>query len=189
MTAGKYVRRQPARNNFFPAFVRPLQLLRAGAPTPGGALTGPWSYSCRVTLSEIETKLNIYAPMVVSVYRMFLGLIFLCHGTAHLFGWPTGHAAGVGSWPLWYAGIIELITGILITAGFYTRTAALIASGTMAFAYFSVHSSGGFWPIVNGGESAVLLCFGFFLLVFTGGGTLTVDALRKRLAYRLIDGW
>jgi putative oxidoreductase len=114
------------------------------------------------------------------LFRVILGLLFLCHASSHLFGWPNGPAADVGSWPGFYAGVLELVTGVLITAGLFTRAAAFVASGTMAFAYFMAHAPKAFLPILNGGESAVLYCFAFFLLVFTGGGAYALDVVRTR---------
>jgi putative oxidoreductase len=78
-----------------------------------------------------------------------------------------------------------LVAGLLIGAGFFTRSAAFIASGEMAVAYFWIHQPRGLWPVAeppagNGGLLAILFCFGFFLLVFTGGGSFSVDALRGR---------
>ncbi|MDF2825988.1 MAG: phosphoribosylaminoimidazolecarboxamide formyltransferase [Mycobacterium sp.] len=117
------------------------------------------------------------APAVLSLFRIVVGLLFLCHASAHLVGWPSGPAAAVGQWPYFYAGCIELVVGILITLGLFTRIAAFVASGTMAFAYFSQHvPSGGILPMNNGGEPAVLYCFIFFLLVFTGGGAFALDS-------------
>jgi uncharacterized membrane protein YphA (DoxX/SURF4 family) len=75
----------------------------------------------------------------------------------------------------WLSGLIELITGILITLGLFTRPAAFIASGEMAVAYFTQHLPHGFWPISNGGELAVMYCWAFFLLVFTGPGAYALD--------------
>jgi putative oxidoreductase len=72
-----------------------------------------------------------------------------------------------------------LVVGILITAGLFTRIAAFVASGEMAFAYFTQHLPNGFWPIANKGELAVLYCFSFLLLVFVGGGAFAVDAARS----------
>ncbi len=89
-------------------------------------------------------------------------------------------------WPLWWAGLIEFVLGILITIGFFTRIAAFIASGEMAFAYFYQHwpplKGGGttsFWPIENGGELAIMFCFAFLLIATTGAGTLSADARRR----------
>jgi putative oxidoreductase len=86
----------------------------------------------------------------------------------------------VGQWPDYYAGWIETITGALITLGLFTRAAAFVAAGEMAFAYFTVHMPKGFFPINNHGEAAVMFCFAFLLLFFAGGGTYALDARRGR---------
>lgn len=134
--------------------------------------------------TQIETKLNGFAPIVLSAFRIVFGLLLTIHGTSKLFAWPIAAGAGgavpAGTWPFWYAGVIELVLGLLLIAGLFTRAAAFVASGEMAFAYFSQHQPTGLWPIENGGELAVLNCFGFFLLVFLGGGSIAVDAVRKR---------
>ena len=101
----------------------------------------------------------------------------MARATSHLFGWPlASQQAPVGAWPFFYAGILELIASILITAGLFTRTAAFVASGVMAFAFFTQHLPTGVIPMANGGELAVLYCFAFFFLVFAGGGTFALDA-------------
>jgi putative oxidoreductase len=118
---------------------------------------------------------------VLSVFRVVLALLVLCHATSHLFGFPVARQqAPVGSWPIWWGGLIEVVAGVLILAGLITRLAAFIASGVMAYAYFMQHQPNSFWPIINNGEPAVLLCFGFFLLVFTGGGAWALDAMRSK---------
>jgi putative oxidoreductase len=124
--------------------------------------------------------IDAYAPKILSLFRVVFGLLFLCHAGMHLFGWPKGPAAEIGQWPIFYAGVIELVTGVLITLGLFTRTAAFIASGTMAFAYFTAHLPDGPIPLRDGGETAVLYCFAFFLLIFTGGGAYALDAYRSR---------
>ena len=123
---------------------------------------------------RLETRINPYAPVVLSLFRIFFGLLFLCHGTSGILGWPVGPTAATSSLP-WFAGLIELITGILITLGLFTRPAAFVASGTMAIAFFTQHLPHGFWPISNGGELAVMYCWAFFLLVFTGPGVYALD--------------
>ena len=131
----------------------------------------------------IEARLNAASPAVLSLFRIVLGLLFTMYGTSKLFAWPIdmgGGAIPVGTWPMWWAGLIELVAGLLITVGLFTRTAAFIASGTMAVAYFWHHQPQGLHPLENGGEAAVLFCFAFFLLVFTGGGAYALDAARKR---------
>ncbi len=129
---------------------------------------------------QLDARLNPHAPAVLSLFRVIFGLLFLCHAVSHLFGWPAaaGPAAAVGSFPFWWAGLLELVTGILITIGLFTRIAAFVASGIMAFAYFTQHIEAGFPPIVSG-EAAVLYCFAFFLLVFTGGGLYALDSRRQ----------
>ena len=129
---------------------------------------------------QLTTKLDSYSPAVLSVFRVICALVILTHATSHLFGWPTGRGAALGSWPIWYAGVLEIVTGVLIAIGLFTRAAAFVASGVMAFAYFSQHMPTSFWPIINKGEPALLLCFGFLLLVFTGGGSIALDAARGR---------
>jgi len=126
---------------------------------------------------RFDARLSPQAPNVLSLLRVVFGLLFLCHATSHLFGWPlASQQAPVGAWPFFYAGVLELVTAILITLGLFTRIAAFIASGVMAFAFFTQHLPTGVIPMTNGGELAVLYCFAFFFLVFAGGGTFALDA-------------
>jgi putative oxidoreductase len=128
---------------------------------------------------NLEARLNSYWPVALSVFRVIYGLLFLCHGLSALAGWPNAnHVATVGQWPYWYAGCIETVTGALIAVGLFTRLAAFVASGAMAFAYFTVHLPHGFFPINNDGEEAVMYCFAFLLLIFIGGGAYALDARR-----------
>jgi putative oxidoreductase len=132
---------------------------------------------------NIDTKLTQFAPVVLSIFRIVFGLLFTLHGTQKLLGFPTAMESGtvpMGTWPYWYAGVIELVLGLLILTGLFTRIAAFIASGEMAYAYFSAHLPKAFWPIDNGGEPAVLFCFGFLLLVFLGGGSIALDTVIRR---------
>lgn len=129
----------------------------------------------------LDARLTTYSPAVLSLFRVVFGLLYTCHGINWLFGWPTGGpAAAVGAWPGFYAGIIELVAGVLITLGLFTRIAAFIASGEMAVAYFTQHLPTGWIPMTNHGELSVLYCFAFFLLVFTGAGAFALDAVRTR---------
>lgn len=116
------------------------------------------------------------------VFRVVFGFLFALHGTVKLLGWPpgAGRTAEFGAWPSWWAGLIEVVTGALIMSGLFTRAAAFLASGTMAVAYFWRHQADGLLPIQNDGESAVLYCFGFLLLLFTGGGAWALDNLFGR---------
>ncbi|OCB14749.1 phosphoribosylaminoimidazolecarboxamide formyltransferase [Mycobacterium vulneris] len=134
--------------------------------------------------TNLDTRLSSLSPAVISLFRVVFGLLFAIHGASKLFAWPVDSGSGavpVGTWPYWYAGVLELVLGLLIMVGLFTRIAAFIAAGQMAFAYFTEHQPKGLWPIENGGELAVLYCFGFLLLAAVGGGAYALDvALRKR---------
>ena len=78
------------------------------------------------------------------------------------------------------AGLIELVAGVLIAVGLFTRIAAFIASGEMAVGYFMMHASKSFWPIVNQGEAAILFCFIFLYLAAAGPGAWALDNARAR---------
>ena len=126
-----------------------------------------------------------YQANVVSLFRVVIGLLFLCHGAASLFGvlggsFGKGHAVPVGTWPGWYAAVIQLVCGALVLVGLGTRIAAFLASGSMAYAYFVVHQEHALWPIQNGGELSVLFCWSFLLLVVTGPGAWSIDGLMGR---------
>ena len=121
------------------------------------------------------TRLN---GITLSVLRIVAGLLFVCAGGMKLLGWFGGMPAGIPMTPLiWTAGILELVGGTLILLGLFTRPAAFLCSGEMAFAYFIGHAPGGFWPILNHGEPAVLLCFIYLHLAAAGGGPMSVDHL------------
>ncbi|MGB2571100.1 DoxX family protein [Micromonospora citrea] len=121
----------------------------------------------------------------LSLFRMVVGLLFLCHGLASLFGVlggnrGSGEAVPVGQWPGWWAALIQVLCGALVLAGLATRPAALVASGSMAYAYFVVHQPEGLLPLRNGGELAALFCWSFALVVVLGPGPWALDALIRR---------
>jgi putative oxidoreductase len=133
----------------------------------------------------LNQRLDHYSPAVLSLFRFVYGLLFAGFGSMILFDWPvrSAYPFEVGAWPGWYAGVIELVAGLLIATGLFTRAVAFIASGEMAVAYFWMHQPRSLWPIGdppggNGGTLAILFCFGFFLLVFTGAGSYSIDARR-----------
>jgi putative oxidoreductase len=123
-----------------------------------------------------------YAPHVYAAFRIVFGLLFLMHGLqklAGMFGGMPGVNGGVPLASLFgVAGVIECAAGTLITIGLFTRPAAFIASGMMAYAYFTVHQFIGPWPIVNNGEPAVMNCFAFLYMAARGSGMLSVDSVR-----------
>jgi len=129
----------------------------------------------------VETILAGYAPQAYAAMRIIFGLLFLCHGLQKvfgLFGGVNGAAAALLSL-LGIAGLIEVVTGALIAVGFAAGTAAFIASGQMAVAYFAGHFPVGSWPIQNDGELAVLYCFVFLYMATRGSGIWGLDAARK----------
>ncbi len=132
------------------------------------------------TAPSLTASLDRWAPYVLSVLRIIVALLFLQHGSSKLFGFPQPMSAPALFTMLWFAGAIELVGGVLLMLGLFTRAAAFIMSGEMAVAYFLVHAPRGFFPILNGGDAAVLYCFVFFYLVFAGPGPWSLDALWKR---------
>ena len=113
-----------------------------------------------------------------------IGLLFALHGASTVFGIfggnrGSGHAAPVGSWPGWYAGLIELVCGLLVMAGLLTVPAAVLASGSMAYAYFTVHQPHGLLPLENGGDAPALFCCAFLAIAVVGAGPWSVDGLRR----------
>ena len=121
-------------------------------------------------------------PQILALLRIVTGLLFLEHALIKLAGFPPGGKPGlqdVGSY-LWIAGIIELVTSVLVTVGLFTRLAAFVAAGEMAIAYWTVHAKMGPYPAVNMGEAAILFCFVFLYRAAAGPGAWSVDAARFR---------
>lgn len=117
-----------------------------------------------------------FRPVLLSALRVMSGLLFLQHGTTKILSFPITKMSGVNIMSLsGAAGVIELVCGILLVLGLFTRPAAFIASGTMAFAYFLAHAGRDFYPILNGGELAALYCFVFLYLASAGGGSISLD--------------
>jgi putative oxidoreductase len=140
--------------------------------------------------------LSRFADPVYCLMRLIVGLLFAAHGAQKLLGWfpkPGQEASGI-DFQTGLAGGIELIGGLLIAVGLLTRVSAFLSSGLMAVAYFKVHvfvvaktTEAKLFPILNGGELAVLYCFIFFFIFFYGPGRLSLDALifRNRAAAAL----
>lgn len=128
--------------------------------------------------------LDSWSPRLLSVLRIVSAYIFMLHGTAKLLGFPQ--IAAMASPPLMsmsgIAGILELVGGALLLLGLFTRPVAFILSGEMAFAYFIGHASkgGALFPILNGGDAAVLYCFVFLYFAAAGPGPWSLDAMRTR---------
>lgn len=125
------------------------------------------------------TFLAPYAPQLRSILRIMAGLLLLQHGTAKVLNFPASPMADVplSSMP-GIAGIIELVTGVLLVIGLFSRPAAFIASGLTAVAYFMAHAPQGFYPLLNGGELAAFYSFVFLYLAAAGPGPWSVDAMK-----------
>jgi putative oxidoreductase len=125
----------------------------------------------------MEKILAAFSPYAYAILRIIAGLLFLCHGGQKLFGWFGGQPVPLGSL-FGVAGILEIVLGILITIGLLSGTAAFVASGEMAVAYFIGHFPKSFWPLENQGEPAVLFCFIFLYMATRGSGIWSIDAAR-----------
>ncbi|MEU7876158.1 DoxX family protein [Dactylosporangium sp. NPDC049140] len=127
---------------------------------------------------------NRFTEAVWALFRIVIGLLFALHGASTVFGVfggnrGSGHAAVVGTWPGWYAGVIQLVCGLLVLVGLLTVPAAVLASGSMAYAYFTVHQPHGLLPLENGGDAPALFCWAFLAIAVVGAGPWSVDGLRR----------
>ena len=110
-----------------------------------------------------------YQDQTYALFRIVTGFLFLWHGTQKLFNFPTAFPYDMNALMM-AAGSIELIGGALVMIGLFTRPAAFICSGTMAVAYWMMHGSQSFWPLMNGGELAAFYCFAFLFISCRGSG-------------------
>ena len=120
-----------------------------------------------------------YSERIYAVMRVVIGILFACHGAQKLFG-VLGGQSQLANPILLAAGIIEFVGGGLVALGLWASYAAFVASGEMAVAYMTMHARGGFWPIVNRGELALLYCFVFLYVASRGSGPLSVDVLTRK---------
>lgn len=125
---------------------------------------------------------EIWAPCILSVFRIVVASLYLQHPLAKFFAFP--HVTAFDNLHrfslIWVAGVIELIGSPLLLIGLFTRPVAFILSGEMAVAYFMVRPPRGFFPLLNGGEAEVFYCFAFLYLAFAGAGPWSVDQLWRR---------
>jgi putative oxidoreductase len=138
-----------------------------------------------LTTRPRSIRASIVAPYL-SLFRIVVGLLFVVHGSASLFG-IFGGAKGIpgatvrlGLWPSWWAALIQVIAGGLVLIGLLTRPAAVLCSGSMAYAYFTVHAPKSLWPGANGGEAAALFCWAFLTIALLGAGSWSLDDLIAR---------
>jgi len=130
-----------------------------------------------------SSGLSRFAPYLLSVLRIVAASLFIAHGTQKLFGYPanTPRPTVTLQSRLGAAGVLETFGGTLMLAGLFSRPVAFILSGQMAVAYFTQHAPNSRWPLLNGGELAVLYCFTWLFFVAAGPGPLGLDAvIRKR---------
>ena len=127
-----------------------------------------------------------WAPQLQSVLRIAAAFMFFNIGTMKLFAFPVAIFPNGGTVPLfsllWFAGMLETFGGALLLLGLFTRPVAFILAGEMAVAYFIGHLPNGFWPMLNGGQPAVLYCFIWLYFSAAGAGPWSLDAkFRKNL--------
>jgi putative oxidoreductase len=137
----------------------------------------------------IIARWKSWAPWFLSFLRIIAALLFMQSGGMKLLGFPAPMPEGMTLEPgsqIWLAGILELYGGGLMLLGLAARPVAFILSGMMAVAYFQAHAPKGFWPMINGGDSAVMFCFVWLYFSAAGPGPLSLDALigRRRSAAR-----
>ena len=134
---------------------------------------------------DLHGLTELARPHALGLFRIVTALLFVCHGAKTLFGvLGAAHGASIptGQWPGWWAALIQLVGGGLVLVGLGTRPAALLCSGSMAYAYFTVHQEKALWPIQNGGELPVLFCWIFLAIAVTGPGSLALGRLLQQTA-------
>jgi putative oxidoreductase len=132
-------------------------------------------------MPDIAVLRLTWEPRMLSILRIVLGLLYMEHGLAKILDFP--HQPNHAAYALFtlnpgLQGLLELVGGLLLALGLFTRTVAFILAGDMAVAYFMVHAPRGFFPLLNGGELAIVYCFIFLYFWVAGGGEWSLDRLR-----------
>lgn len=139
-------------------------------------------------MSSLTQKWQSYSPELRSVLRIVCAIMFMMVGTMKLFAVPVGMPPNGGTVQLMsemgLAGVLEFVGGLLLLIGLLTRPVAFILAGEMAVAYFQGHAPGGLWPMLNGGQPAVLYCFVFLYFSAAGPGPWSIDAMRNRSSHQ-----
>jgi putative oxidoreductase len=128
----------------------------------------------------LQTLEIVWAPRVLSIARVISALMFMSHGMQKLLNFPprANNAPGPELFSLYgLAGSLEIVGGILLVFGLFTRPVAFVLSGEMAFAYWMSHAPRAMYPVLNGGDAAILYCFWFLYLAFAGGGAWSLDRM------------
>ncbi len=139
--------------------------------------------------SKIIATWEPMAPRLLSALRIVAAIMFMLIGMMKLFAFPVGIFPNGGTVQLiseiGLAGILETFGGALLVLGLFTRPVAFLLAGEMAVAYFQGHASNGIWPMLNGGQPAVLYCFIWLYLSAAGGGSWSLDVLRGRKSQQM----
>ena len=132
------------------------------------------------------STLKLVPEYGASLFRIVVGFLIACHGASTLFGVPaSGHTVSPLVWPGGVAAALQFGFGVLVMIGLGTRTSAVMLSGTMAYAYFSVHQEKALLPMQNGGEPAALFSWAFLMVAIVGPGPLAIDTLRTKAKVRV----
>src|SRR5262249_53600735 len=146
-----------------------------------GCLAKPQAFIGEVMMPAIDSFLATWSPRVLSILRIIVGLLFLEHGTSKYLSLPVSPLTGVAPMSLsGINGMIELVGGVLIVLGLFTRPVAFILAGDMAVAYFIAHGPRGFFPLLNAGELAIIYCFVFLYLAVAGGGVWSLGQATRQ---------
>jgi putative oxidoreductase len=137
-----------------------------------------------MTEPSIVTRWRTWAPQLLSTLRIVAAFLFVQFGTGKVLAFPASIMPGGGTAPLaslaGVAGLLEVVGGLLLLVGLFTRPVAFVLAGEMAFAYFMGHAPQGFWPVLNQGHPAILFCFVWLYLSAAGPGPWSLDALRGK---------
>jgi putative oxidoreductase len=129
-------------------------------------------------MASLDSLVTTCRPWALSLLRIVIGLLFLEHGTSKYLSLPVSQMTGASPTTLsGFNGLIEIIGGVLLVLGLFTRPVAFILAGDMAVAYFLAHAPRGFYPLLNGGELAIVYCFVFLYIAAAGAGPLSIDYL------------
>jgi putative oxidoreductase len=144
----------------------------------GGSL--PDQESAMSTTTTVPSRIDAltrWTPQIISVLRIVVALLFIEHGTQKLFGFPAPPPTGLPAMftLIWFAAVLEFAGGLLLLVGLFTRVVAFVLSGEMAFAYWMAHAPRSPFPILNGGDAAILYCFVFLTLAVLGAGPWSID--------------
>lgn len=127
----------------------------------------------------MQAKLISWSPHMLGILRIVAALIFIAHGTQKLFGFPVAGPANLNTL-MFIGALLEAFGGLALLLGAFTRPVAFVLAGEMAVAYWMFHAPRNFFPVANGGDAAILYCFVFLYLVFSGPGSFALDNLLGR---------